>query len=207
MMNKKYALSITLIIISASILIACQPETAVQERPSPTNDLPKLPTVAAVTVSGQTNTPAPEAPSITSETDQHATADRGFGEGEAGIPANETPFPLVEIPLAAKPLVILAKKDLAEQLGEPEYDIVLGSVVAVIWPDSSLGCPQPGLEYAQVLTPGYQILLSYQGVESEYHSDGNSTVVECVGDFLKPLPTMPFDPGEIKDGEPWMPVD
>ncbi len=206
-MNKRYALSITLIVISASMLIACQPETTVQERPSPTTDLPKLPTVAVVTDSVQTNTPAPVEPTLVPESDERATADPGFGEGEARIPANETPFPFVEIPPSAEELVSLAKSDLAEQLGVPEYDIALESVVVVVWPDGSLGCPQPGLEYVQVLTPGYQILLSYQGVESEYHSDGNSTVVKCVGDFLKPLPTMPFDPGEIKDGEPWMPVD
>ncbi len=29
----------------------------------------------------------------------------------------------------------------------------------VTWPDSSLGCPQPGIQYLQVLTPGYRIEL------------------------------------------------
>lgn len=30
---------------------------------------------------------------------------------------------------------------------------------AVQWPDRGLGCPQPGMLYAQVITPGYRVTL------------------------------------------------
>jgi sugar lactone lactonase YvrE len=49
-----------------------------------------------------------------------------------------------------------------------------------LYPDLSLGCPQPDTAYAQVVTQGYRFLLTYQGVVYDYRvsSDGN-TVILC----------------------------
>ena len=52
-------------------------------------------------------------------------------------------------------LIEKAKEDLAQRLSIPISDISLVEAKAVIWSDSSIGCPQPGMMYAQVLTPGY----------------------------------------------------
>lgn len=41
----------------------------------------------------------------------------------------------------------------------------------VEWPDTSLGCPQPGMMYAQVITPGWRVLLQTdQGLSYEVHT-------------------------------------
>ena len=46
--------------------------------------------------------------------------------------------------------------------------------------DASLDCPQPGQMYAQVITPGYQFLLTYNGTVYDYRvSDDGQTVVLC----------------------------
>lgn len=46
--------------------------------------------------------------------------------------------------------------------------------------DSSLGCPQEGMMYAQVITPGYQFLLSYGGLTYDYRvADANDDAVLC----------------------------
>jgi len=37
------------------------------------------------------------------------------------------------------------------------------SSVARDFPDASLGCPQPGMAYAQVITPGFQVLVEADG--------------------------------------------
>ena len=37
--------------------------------------------------------------------------------------------------------------------------VVVDAIDAVEWPDSSLGCPQPGQFYMQVMTPGHKIKL------------------------------------------------
>jgi len=80
---------------------------------------------------------------------------------------------------ASEPLVELAKADLADRTGTDKEQITMVSVKAVDWPDASLGCPEPGMFYAQVITPGYKIVLSHDGERYEYHTDRSSRVVLC----------------------------
>lgn len=49
----------------------------------------------------------------------------------------------------------------------------------VEWRDTSLGCPEPGMMYAQVITPGYLVLLQADGRTFEYHTDTTGNVVTC----------------------------
>ena len=69
------------------------------------------------------------------------------------------------------PVVDLAKKDLSGRLSIPIEEIKLVKEEAVDWPDSSLGYPEKGMMYAQVITPGFRILLNAQDKIYEYHSD------------------------------------
>ena len=39
------------------------------------------------------------------------------------------------------------------------------------WSDASLGRPQPGMMYAQVITPGYLVVLEADGQQYTYHTD------------------------------------
>jgi len=73
-------------------------------------------------------------------------------------------------PIAAE-FIEGARKDLASRLGIPPDTIVLVRSEAVEWPDSSLGCPEPGQEYAQVVTSGYRIVLAVEETYYEYHTD------------------------------------
>lgn len=82
-----------------------------------------------------------------------------------------SPQPTVEVPEEAKEVVTLAIADLAVRLGVAEAEIRVVAVEAVDWPDTSLGYPQPGYAYAQVITPGFRILLEAKGQIYEYHSD------------------------------------
>ena len=69
-------------------------------------------------------------------------------------------------------LVDKAKADLAERTGIPEDEITLESFELVTWPDASLGCPKPGMQYAQVLVDGYLIMLrAHLGIYN-YHGGG-----------------------------------
>jgi hypothetical protein len=69
--------------------------------------------------------------------------------------------------------------DLVKQTGIPADEITLISMEAVEWSDASLGCPQEGYMYAQVITPGYLIILEAQGQQYEYHTDQTTNVVLC----------------------------
>jgi len=69
------------------------------------------------------------------------------------------------------PVVDLAKKDLSERLNIPTGDIKLVKEEAVDWPNPGLGYPEDGMNYAQVITPGFRIILKAQDKLFEYHSD------------------------------------
>ncbi len=40
----------------------------------------------------------------------------------------------------------------------------------VNWPSSALGCPGEGMSYADVLTPGYLVILEIDGHSYRYHA-------------------------------------
>lgn len=58
----------------------------------------------------------------------------------------------------------------AAQAAEPEALTVL-SVEAVEWPSAALGCPQPDMVYAAVITPGYRIVLETGDARYVVHTD------------------------------------
>jgi hypothetical protein len=98
--------------------------------------------------------------------------------------------------------------DLALRLQVTEEMIDVVSVEAVEWPNTSLGCPQPGMMYAQVVTPGYRLCLEAEGEKYWYHMDTGKFMIQCGEDGTLILPPLPIQPGEkIQDGIPWMPVD
>ena len=76
----------------------------------------------------------------------------------------------------AQPLVNQSKDDLAERLGVGPEEITVRSVEATEFPDTSLGVPEPGKVYAQVVTPGYIIKLAVDGQTYEYHATGERVV-------------------------------
>jgi len=42
------------------------------------------------------------------------------------------------------------------------------SVEAVTWPDSSLGCPSPGVSYTQALVDGVRVVVTVDGEQYDY---------------------------------------
>lgn len=83
-------------------------------------------------------------------------------------------------PLAAYPPVAqLAVVDLANALGLRPEEIAVVAVEEQDWPDSSLGCPEPGRSYLQVITPGYRVILAAGGQRYEYHTDRQNIAVRC----------------------------
>src|ERR1044071_6399292 len=86
-----------------------------------------------------------------------------------------------------------AKADLAQRLSIAITQINVLEAKAVTWPNSSLGCPERGMAYTEVLTPGYLILLHVNNQDYEYHASKSSEVSYC------PNPTPPVQgmPGDI----------
>jgi hypothetical protein len=76
-------------------------------------------------------------------------------------------------------LIEKAREDLAQRLSIGLTQISLVEARAVVWPDSSLGCPQPGMRYLQVPEDGALIILQAQGIVYEYHNGGSRGLFLC----------------------------
>ncbi len=81
---------------------------------------------------------------------------------------------------AMQRLVEQAKADLARRLSITEDRIELVSALQVDWPDTSMGCPQPGGEYLHVWVVGELIRLRAEGRVYEYHSGPNRPPFLCL---------------------------
>jgi hypothetical protein len=101
----------------------------------------------------------------------HTDMGENMVDCENGVPAAAAP--------EADALVEKAKLDLAGRISIPAAGISLVESVAVTWPDTSLGCPAADMMYAQILTPGYRIVLSAGDKHYEYHTGHNQAVVFC----------------------------
>jgi hypothetical protein len=71
---------------------------------------------------------------------------------------------------AGRQMLAAARDDLAGRLKVKPDQVRLVKAEIMRWSDSSLGCPQPGMMYAQVITPGYQFILEVDGKEYDYRA-------------------------------------
>jgi hypothetical protein len=89
-------------------------------------------------------------------------------------PTNSTPYRS-----DIENLVIQAKEDLVDRLSIPIDQIEVLEAKSVVWPDASLGCPQPGMRYKQVQVDGVLIQLQTNGQVYEYHRGGSRGLFLC----------------------------
>jgi hypothetical protein len=91
-------------------------------------------------------------------------------------------------------LAIVRAREFLRTAGVDPSLLTVTSAEPVTWPDSSLGCAQPGIQYLQMLTPGYRIEL--HGAQGDYvvHVAGNRSIL-CTGKAGAPSrPTRPLVP-------------
>lgn len=90
----------------------------------------------------------------------------------SATPTNQSP---ASDPTLEK-LIEDAKQDLMQRAQVSADAITVVSAQPVEWRDTSLGCPIEGMMYAQVITPGYLIVLEANGQEYEYHASQTHAV-------------------------------
>jgi hypothetical protein len=97
-------------------------------------------------------------------------------------PGSATPAPppsVVSPSPAAQPAVDAVVRAAAAHLGISADQVRVELVEEREWRDSSLGCPQPGFFYSQVVTPGYLVIVTGAGKRLEYHTDTRGRAVLC----------------------------
>jgi hypothetical protein len=88
--------------------------------------------------------------------------------------------------------VATAREFLAPRLKVEPQALTLVEVSAVEWPDRSLGCPEKGMVYAQVVTAGHRVTLRSSDESYEVHVAGD-LAVRCAE-------TAPAKPGLVAAG-------
>ena len=122
---------------------------------------------------------------------------------EASLDITAIPSPVAKEGLQKK-LSQIVKSDLATRLNVDMESIGVILIESIVWPNAALGCPLPDEVYAEGTVPGFRVRLEANEQEYEYHMDEAGNFILCLDEKL---PSFPVTPGEIDDGQPWMPVN
>lgn len=93
------------------------------------------------------------------------------------------------IPDEIKKSFALISTDLEKRSSLPASSFQISGYDMQTFPNSALGCPDPGLNYLQVLTPGYVIRVEAGGKTYDYRSNLAGTHVILCGANGRPAPT------------------
>ncbi|MEM1263037.1 MAG: hypothetical protein AAGH76_11630 [Pseudomonadota bacterium] len=66
---------------------------------------------------------------------------------------------IADLSRAERSLAKRAVRTLSTEENVPEAQISIDTIRTMQWRDTSIGCPQPGQAYGQVITPGYRVTL------------------------------------------------
>ena len=190
---------LAVLVLLPLLLAACIPQAA-GNNPSP-----------SITPT-PTTTPQPASPTVslkpTTTTQSEGTIDRAVRPtpemvDEPVVPTSDPPA-VGEVPPDLLETLLV---DLAERLEISSEEITVVQARAVEWNDGSLGCPQPGLMYFQVITPGFRVVLLAKDQLFDYHTDTNSQFILCNPDGVidDPLPLLPIRPGNNPPKCKWPP--
>lgn len=123
-----------------------------------------LATLAAACASGEEKRATPRAPPVRIP----APALNGQPTGQ--------PVAITAIPAELRRAVVA---DAAKRFKVAESAVVLTRAEQVTWPDSSLGCPEPGMMYTQSLVPGFRVVAKTTAGELRYHTDTAGNFQNC----------------------------
>ena len=87
-----------------------------------------------------------------------------------GSPSAET------LPIEVLDAIVQLVRD---ETGEDVDSVTIIAAEQVEWPDAFLGCPVEGSFAAQVITPGYRVMVDYEGTHLEVHTDLRGNAVTC----------------------------
>lgn len=90
---------------------------------------------------------------------------------EGAMPADINPGEVMDVYFQAREM-------LAGVLSIDPSSAKIASIERVEWPDSSLGVPEPGTFYIQVITPGFKMVMELEGKQYVFHTSTSRVVPE-----------------------------
>ena len=162
--------------------------------PSDSESTDQIPPPAPSTTKEASDLPAPQ-PTSTSFIDNPDILElRPSQTLPAGLERVKTPdtSPVVgEVPTEILEEIIA---DLVQRTGAARGVIQVVRAEAVVWNDGSLGCPQPGMAYIQILINGYWVMLDIEGTAYDYRVSGTEHFTLCEGGGNLPFSPSGFSP-------------
>ncbi len=76
---------------------------------------------------------------------------------ETQVPIDVSPL-TSPLSLDVKPIIDTLRPLVAEETGTAPEELRVVSIEETMWRDTSLGCPQPGKAYAQVIVSGWRVV-------------------------------------------------
>lgn len=157
-MNTRRAVKALSAVVAAFVSLSACADSSIT---SSTADVTDGPTASSSATTAEPTSPA-TSPSVTTT-----------------APEGSTPVSSEQIDPGLKPYIDMAVADLAQRLSIDAAAITVTSATLEQWSDSSLGCPEPGREYAQAMTDGSLIVLDVNGKTYSYHAGGSRTPFLC----------------------------
>jgi hypothetical protein len=102
----------------------------------------------------------------------------GGEDSGGGATPTAPPAPTVDTRPLPEP-VRLAREQAAEDAGLPPEQVEVIEFSEEQWPSTALGCPKPGMNYAQVITPGYLVIVRVGDDTVPYHTDMDGNAIRC----------------------------
>ncbi len=103
------------------------------------------------------------------------------------VPIVTTPARTGEVPAELLGRIL---DDATERTGSTDPEVLRDE--AVTWSDGSLGCPEPGMVYRQVLVAGYWVVIRAGGITLDYRAGESGAFRLC--ESPTKLPPAPVDP-------------
>jgi hypothetical protein len=93
--------------------------------------------------------------------------------------ARPTPTPVEGEGATMDPVATRALQHLSAETGIQQDAMTIVSREEREWPSSALGCPQPGMMYLDVITPGFLIVVEAEGEQYNLHTnvEGNNVII------------------------------
>jgi hypothetical protein len=175
---RKFSLSIGIVVVGAVVLllvgIGCTPVTSqeVTRTVAYPDYLGVTPAVEPIPAEGTRPYPSLEnrrlealSPSPEIDEPGYPNPEEGSGVGVIG----EVPQELLDEIIAG----------LAARVGVERAAVRVIRAEQVVWPDGSLGCPQPGMVYTQALVDGYHVVLEHGGKSYDYRATSSGSFFLC----------------------------
>ena len=126
---------------------------------------------------------APPQPDASPSSTSTPTSTPEAAPSPATAPALEPGADVGPIGPTARRLVDMAAADLVGRFDlsgrSADNPIVVATAEEVTWRDSALGCPMKDMQYMQVLTSGFRIVLEFEGATYAYHSGAGQDPFYC----------------------------